>query len=268
MRIARFCARFRHPSSRARDFRPEPPVSATPSAADLLLRARDPACRIAALPDAVRPVDAAAAYAIQREVMAALGPIGGWKTGAAGPDAAPSGAPMPLSGIAASPARMPATGFAIEAEVAFRLGRDLPPRPAPYGREEIVAALATAHPAIEWLESRFVDPDVVDPLSLLADFATHGGFVWGPGVADWHGIVFATETVTQSVDGAAITRTGNPGGDMIRMVQWLANAGAVWAGGLFAGQFVTCGSWTGKAAARAGQSVVVRFPSLGEVALG
>ena len=40
----------------------------------------------------------------------------------------------------------------IEAEVAFRLGRDLPPRAAPYTRAEVMAALATAHPAIEVLE--------------------------------------------------------------------------------------------------------------------
>ena len=33
---------------------------------------------------------------------------------------------------------------------------------------------------------------------------------------------------------------------MIRLVEWLANEGSVWAGGLKAGQFVTCGSWTGK----------------------
>jgi 2-keto-4-pentenoate hydratase len=54
---------------------------------------------------------------------------------------------------------------------------------------------------------------------------------------------------------------------MVRLVVWLANVGSVWSGGLKAGQFVTCGSWTGKSLAGANSKVRVRFPSLGEVAL-
>ena len=50
-----------------------------------------------------------------------------------------------------------------------------------------------------------------------------------------------------NVDGkTAVRHTGNPGGEMIRMLVWLANIGARWAGGLRAGQFITTGSWTGK----------------------
>lgn len=242
----------------------------TDEAAELLLRARDPAERLATLRETLRPVDAASAYAIQQAVAARLGPVGGWKVGAAGPDAPPSCAPMPAAGISRSPGSLPEDGVdnAIEAEVAFRLGRDLPPRETPYGRDEIVAALATAHPAIEWLASRFVDPDAVDPFSNLADGLMHGGFVWGEGVADWHGILFEAETVTQQVAGVERAATGNPAGDMIRLVQWLADTGAVAAGGLHAGQFVTCGSWTGKTPVRPGQDVVVRFATLGEVEMG
>lgn len=256
-----FCARFPAPS------RPENDVNQAQSAAALLLRARDPAARLDALPPELRPADDAAAYAIQREVMAHLGPIGGWKVGATGPDAPPSCAPLPRSGVAASPAPMAPSCIAVEAEIAFRLGRDLPPRSSAYSREEIVASLATAHPSIEWLESRFTDPGAVDPLSLLADFSTHGGFVWGPGLENWQNVDFAAEVVTQDVDGSRLERTGNPAGDMIRLVQWLANEGAVWAGGLRAGQFVTCGSWTGKAPAGPGQNVSVRFAHAGEAVL-
>jgi 2-keto-4-pentenoate hydratase len=39
----------------------------------------------------------------------------------------------------------------------------------------------------------------------------------------------------------------------------------VWAGGLKAGQFVTCGSWTGKTLVGPAATARVRFPSLGEV---
>ena len=240
-------------------------------AADLLLAARhDSAKRLADLPDALRPTELATAYAIQHRIMGALGAIGGWKVGAPGPEAPPICAPLPVVGIVASPARLPTAAThmrGIEAEVAFRIGRDLPPRATSYSREEVMAAMATAHPAIETLESRYLDMDKVAMPSNVADSQGHGGFVYGPGRADWHGIDFVHETVEQAIDGAAIQRTGNPAGDMVRLVVWLANVGSAWSGGLKAGQFVTCGSWTGKTLAGANAKVRVRFPSLGEVAL-
>lgn len=233
------------------------------AAAELLLAARNPARRLPRLPEDLRPADVRQAYAIQRHVAAGLGPIGGWKVGAAGPEAPPNCAPMPLSGVSPTPGSVPAEGCPVEGEVAFRLGVDLPPRKAPYGRDEVIAALATAHPAIEWLESRFVDTGTVDKLSMLADSLMHGGFVWGVGIPAWRDIKFDLETVTQEAGGEVLHRVGNPAGDMIRLVQWLADEGAVWAGGLFARQFVTCGSWTGKTAVLPGQAATVLFPSLG-----
>ncbi len=247
------------------------PDAAMPNAAALLLEARrDPARRLAALPASVRPADAAAAYAIQHAVARGFGAIGGWKVGAPGPDAPPNCGPLPASGIVASPATLPAAASllrGIEAEVCFRIGTDLPPRATPYTRAEVIAAIASAHPAIEVLESRYLDPDSVDAMSNLADTLSHGGFVYGPPVAAWRDIDFVSETVEQYVDGALhMTRTGNPCGDMIRLVIWLANEGAAWAGGLAAGQFVTCGSWTGKSMVGPAARVRVRFPSLGEAA--
>ena len=222
---------------------------------------------LAALPAALRPADTAGAYAIQRAAAAGVA-LGGWKVGAAGPDKPCFCAPLPAAGIHASPARLARGRLrGIEAEVAFRLGHDLPARAAPYSRAEVIAALAAAHPAIEVLESAYLDPDAVDPLSNLADSIMHGGFVHGAGVAAWQSLDFAAMTVTQTIDGAALTRTGNPAGDMIRLIEWLANEGSRWAGGLRAGQFVTCGSWTGKTLAPAGARALVSFPGLGEAAL-
>ena len=222
---------------------------------------------LAGLPEALRPADHAAAVAVQH--AAAGTAIGGWKVGLLGAEKRFFCAPMPQAGLHASPARLaPGRLRGIEAEVAFRLGHDLPPRAAPYGRAEVTAALATAHPAIEVLESAYRDPDAVDPLSNLADSLMHGGFVHGPGMAAWQGLDFPAMTVTQTIDGAVLERTGNPAGDMIRLVEWLANDGSRWAGGLRAGQFVTCGSWTGKIWAPAGAQVRVVFRGLGEATLG
>ena len=234
------------------------------AAAALRAARRSPAGRLAALPEALRPADAATAYRIQAKAMEGVA-IGGWKVGAAGPGKPCICGPMPAAGIVASAATLPAGLMrGVEAEVAFRIGHDLPPRATPYSRDEIIAALATAHPVIEILESAYLDPDVVEPLSNLADSILHGGFIYGPGLAEWHGLDFPNITVTQTINDEEMQRTGNPAGDMIRLVEWLANEGSVWAGGLKAGQFVTCGSWTGKTPAPAGATIRVRFPGLGE----
>ncbi len=46
----------------------------------------------------------------------------------------------------------------LEAEIAFLIGKDLPPREKPYSRDEVVAAIASCHPAIEVIESGLTDP--------------------------------------------------------------------------------------------------------------
>jgi 2-keto-4-pentenoate hydratase len=239
-------------------------------AAALLLAARgDIARKLPDLPAALKPADKEAAYAIQHRIAASFTGIGGWKVGSQGPDAPPLCGALPLSGVVASPATLSSATHVlrgIEAEVSFRMGADLPPRDTAYTRAEVVAAIAAAHPAIEVLESRYLNADAVDPLTNLADTQSHGGFVYGPGVANWQGIDFGHEMVEQFVDGELqMSRTGCPMGDMIRLVVWLANEGAAWAGGLKAGQFVTCGSWTGKSSVGPKAKVRVKFPSLGEV---
>ena len=237
------------------------------TAALLLSAWRDPTQKILALPSVLAPVDEAMAYAVQRRVSAGLGPIGGWKVGAPGPQGAPACSPLPASGIHPSPGRVAGSSSAlrgVEAEIAFKLGADLPPRAEPYGRAEVIAAIAYCLPAIEILDSRFTDPDAQDKLALLADFATHGGFVFGAPAADWQGIDFTRETVRLLVDGQQVkTATANPAGDMIRLVQWLADTGTHWAGGLRAGQYVTCGSWTGKDFVGPSAQVQIEFAHAG-----
>ena len=217
------------------------------SAADYLLAARK-AGPGAPFPPELRPATAADAYEIQRLTLAELGPIGGWKVGAPGPDAPPSCAPMPQSGLHAGPAQLPNDEFSsreIESEIAFLLRHDLPPRDTPYTRADIIGAIATCHPGIEVLQSRFADPAAADPQTF--DF-THA-------------------EICQTIAGAELRRTGNPAGDMIRLLEWLANVGAVWAGGLRAGQILTTGSWTGAVPAPAFADVTAHFTGIGRVSL-
>ncbi len=231
----------------------------------------NPAESLHELPTVLRPRDEAQAYLVQRAVSKHLGAIGGWKVGSPAPGGPCNCAPLPAAGIASSPAQLPASRYTlrgVEAEIAFRLGADLPAREAPYSRDDVIAAIAGCHPAIEVLQSRFTTPDALDPWTLLADSLSHGGFVFGAAVPDWQAIDFAAEEVVLTIDGTEVKRgTANPAGDMIRLVQWLADTGSRWAGGLRAGQFVTCGSWTGKDYAPLGGQVRVAFAHAGGAAL-
>ena len=106
----------------------------------------------------------------------------------------------------------------------------------------------------------------VDPLSALADSLSHHGLVWGDPIPDWDSIDYDAETVRVLVDGSEVKQgRGNPAGDMLRLLVWLANEGAVAFGGLKAGQFVTTGSWTGKDFVPEDAQVRIEFAHCGTV---
>jgi 2-keto-4-pentenoate hydratase len=215
--------------------------------------------------EAERPQTEAAAYLVQATVTAALGPIGGWKVGAAGPEALPSGAPLPAAGILPPGTELDVsfTDRLVESEIAFRLGQDLPPRETPYGREEIIAAIASCHPVIEVVQWRIRDYATAPAPMKLADSVGHGALIVGAAIEGWQEVDFPQLHVKQEIEGQPPKQAqGNPAGDMIRLIAWLADEGAVWAGGLKAGQIVTCGSWTGALPAASGAAVHVTFAGM------
>jgi 2-keto-4-pentenoate hydratase len=239
------------------------------NAARLLQDARTARHRLAALPATATPQSLDEAYAIQDAIVAATGPIAAWKVGAKSPHDEPQCAPICTAWLHASPARFPAGAFivnGIEAELAFALARDLPPRDARYTTVEIGASIASVHPAIEVVESRFVDFQAVDALSRLADFVSHGALVVGPGVSLPEGFDVREQAVELDIDAGERLRDrgSNPAGDPLRLIAWLANHAATRCGGLRKGAIVTTGSWTGLSIAPQGARVVARFPGIGE----
>ena len=223
------------------------------------------------LPDAVRPKTLEEAYFIQDRLALAYGEIGGWKVGAGTADTTPMFAPMPRAWIASNHAVLGVRHRyrGLEAEIAFLIGKDLPPREKAYSRDEVVAAIASCHPAIEVIESGLTDPLKAEKLSMIADLQMHGAFVYGAAVANWQKIDFSKEHVLLAVDGVVrVERTGsNTSGDLMRLLPWLANDGAVRTGGLKAGQWVTTGSWTGLSLGIACSEVDVTFSTAGKVNL-
>lgn len=225
--------------------------------------------RLDGLPEAMRPATEADAYAIQHAVSAAMGGIAGWKVGSPNPAATHfTCAPLPSGTVSDGPLTVQGSDRGVEAEIAVRLGRDLPPREAPYSIGEVRDAIASAHPAVEVLESRFVDSAAAGAMSALADSLSNHSLVLGPAIEGWDSVDLTSETVRLLVDGVEVkTGRANPGGEMLRLVAWLANEGTRWAGGLRTGQVVTTGSWTGKDYVAPGTEVAAQFARCGTVTL-
>ncbi len=238
-------------------------------AADQLLNARRTLHAIPDLPAELRPTSTEEVDFIQRRLTDALGAIGGWKVGAPSLEATPACAPMPQAWIAASGTTLAATRHrfrGLEAEIAFLLKADLPARATPYTDDEVYAAVASCHPALEILESGLVNP--VDPavrMSKDADLQMHGGLIYGPAYAEWRSVDFHQERVVLAVDGAIRVEAvgSNTSGNLLRLLPWLANQGAARTGGLFAGQWITTGSWTGYTLATSGSAADVHFSDHG-----
>jgi 2-keto-4-pentenoate hydratase len=240
------------------------------NAARLLMDARRTNTPIADLPESLRPVSMDEAYFVQDRLALEYGPVGGWKVGAPSAEATPIFAPMPAAWIAPGGSLLRATAHryrGLEAEIAFLMGQDLPRRQTAYTRDEVIAAIASCHPAIEVLESGLIDPAQATRMSMIADMQMHGGFVYGPAYPDWRSVDFSKEKVVLAVDGVVrVERTGsNTSGDLMRLLPWLANEGASRTGGLKAGQWVTTGSWTGVSMGMAASVVMAEFATVGKV---
>ena len=152
-----------------------------------------------------------------------------------------------------------------EAEFAFRMGRDLPPRDQPYAVDEVLAAVATLHPAIEVPDSRFDDFTIVGAPQLIADNACAHQFVLGPAATvDWR----ALDLVEHKAIGTAgsLTREGkgaNVLGDPRVALAWLANELSSLGMTLKAGEVVTTGTCLVPLPIQAGDQITVDFGALG-----
>jgi 2-keto-4-pentenoate hydratase len=235
----------------------------------MLLAVRNGAPPVHGLGDAA-PRDEAGAWEVQRTVLRRRGGrIGGWKC-ATPPGKPPSGALLDAAGIRQSPIRwpMPAGGrIGIETEIAFRMGRDLPPRAKPYTREEVLDAVAACFPAIELVISRYADMSAVSLLESMADNVAHEGLVIGAEVPDWRALNFDDLLVRQSSGGVVqVERRGsNPAGDPLLSLTRLANHLHGFRLQLEAGHVVTTGSWTGLIFVDGGQRVTGGFEGMGDV---
>ena len=234
--------------------------------AALLVEARHSGMLLEGLPADATPASVAEAHAIQDAVTASLGkPVGAFKAMAPA-NGEPTRGVIYADTILASPARIPAAEVpqcGVEGEVAFVFRRDLPARTAPYSRDEVAAAV-DACAAIELVTSRYRNSDVATNLEKLADCISNGAFVHAAPPAEWRGLDLGKLKVTLAVNGAPVLDQvgGHPTGDPLGVAVALANMMRE-QGGVRAGQFVTCGSYTGLRYLQPGDVCGVRFEGLG-----
>ncbi len=243
----------------------------TRRAAEMLLAVRRGAPPIHGLGEAA-PRDEAGAWAIQKAVLAGMGGrIGGYKC-ATPVGQPPSGGLLDAAGIRPAPAHWPVpagTLIGIETEVAFRMGRALPPRGKPWTQDEVVEAVAGCFPAIELVATRYADRQAVSLLESMADNVSHAGLVCGADVPGWRSLNLDDLSVRQSCGGVVQVerRGGNPAGEALSSLTRFANHLHEFGLQLEAGQVVTTGSWTGLLWVEGGQRVVGGFAGLGEVVI-
>ena len=232
---------------------------------------------IADLPAVEAPQTRADAFAIQDATFDFLGrKVGAWKVGGS-PGTEPTASPIATSSIYSSGQVFSSTehrNFGVEAEIAFRLGQDVPQRQVDYSADDIRASVSDMIVTIEIVESRLLKWPETDPLWTLMDFQANDALVLGAEMPVPELLDFSTQHVRLLFDDNVVFEdTGTfAGGDPFILMAWLANHGSGRTGslagrGLKAGDVITTGSWNGVHFAKAGTVVRVAFTGLGEAGM-
>jgi 2-keto-4-pentenoate hydratase len=213
------------------------------------------------------PLTFADAMVVQERVQIAYDAVAAWKVAPASTPEQPNLAPIFKRNVYGASARIPRGRFrktGIECELAFKLGRDLVT--PPYTREQVADAIAGILPLIEICDSRLEDRTVASVAWRLADYMTNGAILTGAVVEDWRSIDTAKQAVKLTFNGEVKADVaGSSGGDLITVVQTLANHPGAHCMGVRAGQIVTTGTMTGCLWTGPGTEIVARYSSLGEL---
>ena len=215
---------------------------------------------LSALPDSCRPLTADQGYAAQAQLPAVSGrQVLGWKIAATSANGqAHINVNGPLAGrllsgqVFESGAIVPSAGNRMrvaEPEFAFVMAQDLPPQAAPYAQHQVMAAVASLHPALEVPDSRMDPFTAAGEAQLLADNACARHFVLGQAAPDvWRELDLSTYPVHARVEQGNTLRFaregtgGNVLGDPRIALTWLANQLATLNITLQKGQVVTTGT--------------------------
>lgn len=153
-----------------------------------------------------------------------------------------------------------------EPEFAFVLGRDLPPRAAPYAVPEVMGAVANLRLAIEVPDSRYRDFVHAGEAQLIADNACAHELILGPVVqADWRRLDLAAHRVQAEVVGRYVREGSGAAvlGDPRIALTWLVNELSRLGETARTGQVVITGTCMASLEIQEGDEVRVDFGVLG-----
>lgn len=247
---------------------PPSPAERIAHTARQLLDARRRRGVLPALDAAYAPTTIDEAYAVQDEVTRRLAlPVAGWKVGFV-PGSPAVHAPIYQDAYFESPARLHVSREGtvdVEGEVAFVLGRDLPPRARAYTAAEVMDAIDRVCAAIEIGASRLRNMAEAPIEHKVADNIGNGALVRGSGTRAFHVLDLASLRVRLYVDDQVVVDrmggngAGNPWDALIGLVNSAHRQNV-----LLAGQTVISGTCTGIYKGRAGNAARVVFDQLGE----
>jgi 2-keto-4-pentenoate hydratase len=155
----------------------------------------------------------------------------------------------------------------VEPELAFVLGQDLPARQKPYGEDEVDAAIARTHLALELIDSRYL-PDEAAQASFdekLADGLVNQGLFLGPVVdADASRLAKEMAIHVRRASGQKRQLAGrHPNGLPRAPLYWLAEFLRERGQGLRAGQAVITGSYAGSFTVPVDEDIAIQYGELG-----
>jgi 2-keto-4-pentenoate hydratase len=157
----------------------------------------------------------------------------------------------------------------IEPELAFFFGKDLPARTEPYTAEDVDAAIARTHMALELINSRYVDPASCEFPEMLADGLVNQGLFIGPEVDANNARSASSFTITMTcANGEVIERQGqHPNTHPRAPLYWLAEFLRSRGQGIVAGQAVITGSYAGVIEVPLNTDIQIDYAGLGSMSV-
>ncbi|MGH7102083.1 MAG: hypothetical protein ACREFJ_06760 [Acetobacteraceae bacterium] len=246
------------------------------AAETILARWHGPESGSKPLPAELRPRSLPEAYGIQQAVSRELGPVGGWRICRAEPEVRLAAAPLPIAMFQPEPALLAVADHetlrALPA-LALELGRSLPEYDTPFSESEVVGAIGSTRPAVLVLDPSCNEDRHDDPLAAIAEFCGRASVIYGraavAGLPQARNITLTIGRRRSDTETRAVAI-----GDLIGPLQWLANFGTGFSGGLMVTQggltvrqMVVLPLRTDAIPIAPGVAVEIRFGDLGKVAL-
>ena len=255
-------------------------MDAIKAAAQYLTELRNTGRFGARLPETSRPATLEDALKIQDRMIRVYGQkVGGFKCSVPTAERTAIAPIFAQTIVSSGPcfvrAATPAAGDTarIEPEIAFVLGRNLPPRAIPYSEMEVRAAVGEVRLVLELLGCRYLDPRGLPFLETLADCISNQGLFVGPVVAGGMDAPLSEFALRiERTDGAVpqvlhAQQGKHPDGNPLLPLYWIANFQAARGTGLRTGQIVTTGSYAGMIDVPLSAPLRIQFGELGEIAV-